>query len=141
MLSNQWLNEIAAPVCSPCSPAKSGRDTGFSNENQPCSTVAFVAQKNHIGGKPFSENAVNFAEENRLSDLPLAVYRNSDERPEPPHEVYEIPASEGQVCCAECAHGRQALNATAYGWRLCDAGQGGRFAMALHYCEKWEARP
>ena len=50
------------------------------------------------------------------------------------------PVIAGTVRCLDCQHGRRALPGDEPGaWRLCEAGQGGRFALARHRCTEFKA--
>ncbi len=54
------------------------------------------------------------------------------------YPVWEAPVMAGTVRCLDCRHGRRALPGDELAaWRLCEAGQGGRFALAQHRCENF----
>ena len=50
------------------------------------------------------------------------------------------PVIAGTVRCIDCQHGSLALPGDELAaWRLCEAGQGGRFALARHRCTEFKA--
>ena len=50
------------------------------------------------------------------------------------------PVIAGTVRCIDCQHGSRALPGDELAaWRLCEAGQGGRFALARHRCTEFKA--
>ena len=54
--------------------------------------------------------------------------------------VWESPVMVGTVRCMDCQHGSRALPGDELGaWRHCEAGQGGRFALARHRCTMFKA--
>jgi len=54
--------------------------------------------------------------------------------------VWESPVMAGMVRCLDCRHGRRALPGDELAaWRLCEAGQGGYFALARHRCTTFKA--
>lgn len=54
--------------------------------------------------------------------------------------VWESPVMAGTVRCADCQHGSRSLPGDEDGgWRHCEAGQGGRFALARHRCTMFKA--
>ncbi len=54
------------------------------------------------------------------------------------YPVWEAPVMAGTVRCMDCQHGSRALPGDELAaWRLCEAGQGGRFALAQHRCENF----
>ena len=56
------------------------------------------------------------------------------------YPVWEAPVMAGTVRCMDCQHGSRALPGDELAaWRLCEAGQGGRFALAQHRCETFKA--
>jgi len=51
------------------------------------------------------------------------------------YPVWVAPINAGTVRCVDCGHGHRSLPGDELGaWRLCDAGLGGRFALARHRC-------
>ena len=56
------------------------------------------------------------------------------------YPVWEAPVMVGMVRCLDCQHGSRALPGDELAaWRLCEAGQGGHFALARHRCETFTA--
>ena len=56
------------------------------------------------------------------------------------YPVWEAPVMAGTVRCLDCRHGSRALPGDELtAWRLCEAGQGGHFALARHRCETFKA--
>ena len=54
--------------------------------------------------------------------------------------VWESPVMAGTVRCVDCQHGSRALPGDELAaWRHCEAGQGGRFALARHRCQMFKA--
>ena len=54
--------------------------------------------------------------------------------------VWVTPVMAGTVRCADCGYGSRALPGDELGaWRLCEAGLGGRFALARHRCDGFKA--
>lgn len=79
-----------------------------------------------------------------LTAQPPPVSVDVDAEPDPQGQRFMRPFPElpGAVRCVDCRHGRRALPGDELGaWRLCEAGKGGRFALARHYCDGWECRP
>ena len=56
------------------------------------------------------------------------------------YPVWVAPVIAGTVRCTDCQHGSRALPGDEDGgWRHCEAGQGGRFALARHRCQTFKA--
>jgi hypothetical protein len=56
------------------------------------------------------------------------------------YPVWVTPVMAGTVRCADCGYGSRALPGDELGaWRLCEAGLGGRFALARHRCDGFKA--
>lgn len=56
------------------------------------------------------------------------------------YPVWVAPVMAGTVRCLDCRHGRRALPGDELAaWRLCEAGQGGYFALARHRCTEFKA--
>jgi hypothetical protein len=56
------------------------------------------------------------------------------------YPVWVTPVAAGTVRCADCGYGSRALPGDELGaWRLCEAGLGGRFALARHRCDGFKA--
>jgi hypothetical protein len=56
------------------------------------------------------------------------------------YPVWVAPVIVGTVRCMDCQHGSRALPGDELGaWRHCEAGQGGRFALARHRCTMFKA--
>lgn len=54
--------------------------------------------------------------------------------------VWVAPVMAGTVRCMDCRHGSRALPGDELAaWRHCEAGQGGRFALARHRCTMFKA--
>ena len=54
--------------------------------------------------------------------------------------VWVTPVVAGTVRCSDCGYGSRALPGDELGaWRLCEAGLGGRFALARHRCDGFKA--
>ncbi len=56
------------------------------------------------------------------------------------YPVWVTPVMAGTVRCVDCGHGHRSLPGDELaGWRLCDAGKGGHFALARHRCAGFKA--
>ena len=56
------------------------------------------------------------------------------------YPVWVTPVAAGTVRCVDCQHGSRSLPGDELGaWRLCEAGLGGRFALARHRCDGFKA--